>query len=75
MQRNKGASGEKVSIYNTLLLTLVIMGFVNHLASVPDSGIDGVKQDVLRISTSFPHRKSCEARRLDVFAFCGYSEP
>jgi len=51
------------------------MGFVNHLASVPDSGIDGVKQDVVRISTSFPHRKPCEASGLDVFALCGYSEP
>jgi len=50
------------------------MGFVNYLASVPDSGIDCVNQDVLRISTSFPHRKPCEARKLNVFAFCGYSE-
>jgi hypothetical protein len=73
MQRNKGATGENVSIYNTLLLTMVTMVYVNRLASVPNSGIDGVKQDVVRISTSFPHRKSCQARRPNVFAFCGYS--
>jgi len=38
---------------------------------VAHGGIDGVDQDVVRISNIRPHCKPAKARRLDVFAFCG----